>query len=388
MGVVYLAHQTDLERAVALKELQPGLAGDDGFAERFKREARTVGSLSHPNIVTAYEYFEHEDAAFIAMEYLERGSLRPHTGALSFPQVMGVVEGLLAGLGHAASRGVVHRDLKPENLLISAEGTIKIADFGIARIVGAHDGDAHQSRAGAGVGTPTYMAPEQVMAEPVGPWTDLYATGVIVYELLLGQPPFREPGLLLGHATQPPPSPGSLNRELDLRLASWLEQMLAKRPQDRPSDANAAWEALEEIVGDLEGARWRRQARLDNVALAPTRPVTHTRALASVGVDAITAPPRAGMKSEHARRIRRGLALAAIMVSAFAVAFAVGRALSNGESPQSSDSTVSVVGVAAVTLTIQQPTTNGHWLDVSDKLPALISTVPPASPSRTRSTSP
>src|SRR5919197_3900186 len=133
MAVVYLARQTDLDRNVALKELGAFHAMDPAFAERFLRESRVAGSLSHPNIVTVHDYFEHEGIPYIAMEYMERGSLRPWVGHLSWVQVGGVLEGLLAGLAHAHRQGIVHRDLKPENLMITGDGSIKIADFGIAK---------------------------------------------------------------------------------------------------------------------------------------------------------------------------------------------------------------------------------------------------------------
>jgi serine/threonine protein kinase len=109
-ATVYLARQTDLDRHVALKELAVSNAADSSFFERFLRESRVAASLNHPNVVTVHEYFEHEGTAYIAMEYLERGSLRPYVGALTLPQVAGVLEGLLAGLEHAEARGIVHRD--------------------------------------------------------------------------------------------------------------------------------------------------------------------------------------------------------------------------------------------------------------------------------------
>jgi len=135
MAVVYLARQTDLDRNVALKELGAFHASDPAFAERFLRESRIAGSLSHPNIVTVHEFFEHEGTPYISMEYIERGSLRPYVGQLSLAQIAGVLEGMLAGLAHAhaESQGIVHRDLKPENIMITREGSVKIADFGIAK---------------------------------------------------------------------------------------------------------------------------------------------------------------------------------------------------------------------------------------------------------------
>src|SRR5438034_3842074 len=119
MARVFLARQTDLDRLVALKELSAFHASDPQFAQRFLRESRLAGSLSHPNIVTVHEYFEHEGTPYISMEYVPLGSLRPYVGRLSLAQVVGVVEGMLAGLTHAESKGVVHRDLKPENVMVT-----------------------------------------------------------------------------------------------------------------------------------------------------------------------------------------------------------------------------------------------------------------------------
>ena len=132
MAIVHLAHQAELERAVALKELDGLGATDPTATVRFLREARLGGSLNHPNIVTVHEYFEHGGVPYIAMEFLPRGPLRPLVGTLTDPQVVGVLEGILAGLAHADEHGIVHRDLKPENVMRTKDGAVKIADFGIA----------------------------------------------------------------------------------------------------------------------------------------------------------------------------------------------------------------------------------------------------------------
>lgn len=133
MAVVYLARQRDLERPVALKELHAAQAGDASLVRRFVRESRVAGALAHPNVVTVYDYFEWEDTPYIAMEYIASGSLRPHIGRLSLAQIAGVLEGVLAGLAHAKQHRIVHRDLKPENVMVTADGRVKIADFGIAK---------------------------------------------------------------------------------------------------------------------------------------------------------------------------------------------------------------------------------------------------------------
>ena len=136
MASVHLARQPALDREVALKELHPARAKDATFAQRFLNESRLAGALNHPSVVSVIEYFEHESVPFIAMEYLERGSLRPLVGQLTLAQVAGVLDSVLGGLAEAGSRGIVHRDLKPENVLVTADGRAKVADFGIAKAIG------------------------------------------------------------------------------------------------------------------------------------------------------------------------------------------------------------------------------------------------------------
>ena len=263
MAVVYLARQPALARSVALKELAPFLADDPALAQRFLREARVAGSLNHPNVVTVFDYLEHDGRPYIAMEYLERGSLRPFVGRMSLPQVCGVLEGLLAALSHAETMQIVHRDIKPENLLVTGEGGVKIADFGIAKAMQQVATEEMLTPAGATVGTPAYMAPEQALAQGIGPWTDLYQAGVVAFELISGNVPFRSDGapvaMLMQHINDPvPPLPAGT----DPALAAWVVRMMAKDPADRPADARVAWNELEDIVLAAEGPRWRRDARL------------------------------------------------------------------------------------------------------------------------------
>jgi hypothetical protein len=266
MALVYLARQTDLDRDVALKELAAFHAANTALAERFVRESRVAGSLSHPNIVTVYDFFEHDGVPYICMEYVRRGSLRPFVGHMSLPQVVGVLEGVLAGLTHAEAAGIVHRDLKPENLMVTTDGRVKITDFGIAKAYNKVSETRFLTATGTTVGTPTYMAPEQAMAKDVGPWTDLYSVGVMAYEMLVGEVPFGDSdtpiAILLRHVNDPVPSPRSIKPDLDPQLADWIESLLVKNPHDRVRSAADAWDSLEEAVIDILGPRWRREARL------------------------------------------------------------------------------------------------------------------------------
>jgi hypothetical protein len=307
-AVVYLARQSDLDREVALKELAGLHAADPAFIERFLRESRLAASLNHPNVVTVHEYFEHDGTAYIAMEYLERGSLRPLIGTLTLAQVAGVLDGLLAGLAHAETRGVVHRDLKPENVMVTSTGGVKIADFGVAKAIEGNGGGP-LTLSGMTVGTPAYMAPEQALAASVGAAADLYSVGVIAYELLTGDVPFHADvalALLLRHVNDPVPSPRAVRPDLDPALSAWVERMLAKKPEARPPSAAEAWDELEEIVVAALGPRWGRQSRLTQSGLrAPAS------AIAATGVT---------RRLEPAAQRRRPRVWAVGLVSALALA--------------------------------------------------------------------
>jgi hypothetical protein len=287
MATVYLARQGDLERQVALKELRALRTSDPSFAQRFLREARLAGSFSHPNIVTVHDYFEHDHVPYIAMEYLPRGALRPYVGHLTPPQIGGVLEGLLAGLAHAERHEVVHRDIKPENLLITLEGGVKIADFGIAKAKHTLESNSMLTAIGTTVGTPNYIAPEQAMAGRVGPWTDLYSVGITAFELLVGRTPFGDTqeamGIVLRQINEPVPRVMDLVANMDPRLSDWVGWLVSKAPADRPQTAGQAWDALEDTLLRLLGPRWRREAPLlapgDNGA-AVRRPTPVTRVLA------------------------------------------------------------------------------------------------------------
>jgi serine/threonine protein kinase len=265
MAVVHLARQPDLDRAVALKELAGLWATDPTATARFLREARLAGSLNHPNIVTVHEYFEHGGIPYIAMEYLPRGPLRPLVGGLDERQIAAVLMAMLAGLAHAADHGIVHRDLKPENVMRTQDGTVKIADFGIAT---AYDelASANLTPLGEFVGAPAYVSPEQVLGEQATAASDLYSVGVIAFELFTGSVPFAEAGsggkLLVSKVNRRPPSLSSVRGDLDKRLVDWVDRLLERDPARRPSTPAAVREQLEDAAEAAFGPRWQREAPL------------------------------------------------------------------------------------------------------------------------------
>jgi serine/threonine protein kinase len=260
MATVFLAYEPTLDRAVALKRLDV-----DACAGALLAEARLTCSLAHPNVVAVHDYLVADGTPYMAMEYLRRGSLRRHVGRLGLAQWLRVLEALLSGLQHAHERGIVHCDIKPENLLIDNAGTVKIADFGVARSALASADGAAPS------GTPLYMAPEQALGQAPTAQTDLYATGVVAYELLLGRPPLPHSAIAPGLAPE---------------LVEWLEWLLAPAPADRPRSAREAWERLEELAVGMLGPLWRRDAGLgsphDDADPAASTP-TLAAAVASAG---------------------------------------------------------------------------------------------------------
>ncbi len=229
MGVVYKARQKELDRFVALKILRPDFENDPGFAERFQREARALAKLNHPHIVTVYDFGKQGDLYFFLMEFVDGTSLRhvEQTGRLSCQEALGIVPQVCDALQYAHEQGIVHRDIKPENILLTKEGRVKIADFGLAKIarpIDDQEGPAERPLTGTRqvVGTPHYMAPEQVEhPTEVDHRADIYSLGVVLYEMLTGELP-------LGRFPLP-----SQKVRIDLRLDEVVLRALEKEPSQR-----------------------------------------------------------------------------------------------------------------------------------------------------------
>ena len=381
MATVYLARQTDLDRLVALKELSAFRQADPSFTQRFLRESRLAGSLSHPNIVTVHDYFEHDGVPYIAMEYVERGSLRPHIGRVSLTQVAGILEGMLSALEYAERNEIVHRDIKPENVMVTSGGQVKITDFGIAKATGGARAGSFLTDTGTTVGTPNYMAPEQAMGRDIGPWTDLYSVGVMAFEFFVGHVPFSdtdEPmAILMRQVSDPVPPASSVNPEVDPAISDWIERLLVKEPEERTQSASDAWHDFEEIVLGLVGPRWRRSARLlepsDRPPDTPAGPDTSppTRAARPPLMPTLAAPdtpshllrrtamPEAPTRklddetgpTRVARRPRRGVpTMAKAVLLLFALFFAGAAALGGrGSTPQRSNGETVLTPASTVT---------------------------------------
>ncbi|MEP6760580.1 MAG: protein kinase, partial [Sporichthyaceae bacterium] len=191
MATVYLALDRRLDRTIAVKVMHPQLAEDEEFVSRFIREAKSAARLSHPNVVAVYDQGADDGAVFLAMEHVAGRTLRDlmrEKGRLSPRQTLEIMESVLAALGAAHHAGIVHRDVKPENVLLADDGRIKVADFGLARAVSG--GTNHTSATGVLMGTVAYLSPEQVERGVADPRSDVYAAGILMFEMLTGAKPY------------------------------------------------------------------------------------------------------------------------------------------------------------------------------------------------------
>ena len=252
MGRVYLAHDARLDRHVALKLLLVELRTDPERKARFLVEARAAAALDHPNVATIYEIGETRDGGlFIAMAYYGEETLRDRVfrGPLPLAEALGIAQQIADGLGAAHERGIVHRDIKPENILITANGVAKIVDFGIAKIAG-HD----RTRTGDALGTPHYMAPEQVRGDPVDARTDLWALGVVLHEMLAGQRPWSgESAVAILHGVLHD-APGPLPDNVPVDVRRLIDRLLTRNPGKRFANAADVREAIQRIQHGEAGA--------------------------------------------------------------------------------------------------------------------------------------
>ena len=253
MGSVYLGRQVDLGRFVAVKVLSKNLIQEEGFLRRFKREARSVASLSHPHIVQVYQYGEEEGIHFIVMEYVEGDTLGAKiSGGKTLPESEGIrlVKQAAIGIQEAQKKNIVHRDIKPDNIILDKMGDVKVTDFGLAKNL---SGGADQSLVTKQIiGTPAYISPEQIKGSDVDPRSDLYSLGATFYHLLVGKPPFTAKNpfeLLEKHLKEKPVPPKEVRPELSEGVSQVILKCLAKDPKRRYQSCAELIEDLEQIEG-------------------------------------------------------------------------------------------------------------------------------------------
>lgn len=255
MATVYLATDLRLERRVAIKVMHGHLADDNQYKARFIQEARSAARLAHPNVVNVYDQGQDEDTAYLVMEYLPgitlRDLLNEHP-VLTTEQAMDIMEAILSGLAAAHRNGIVHRDLKPENVLLADDGRIKISDFGLARAA-----TTQTATGNALLGTIAYLSPELVTRGIADARSDIYAVGIMLYEMLAGEQPFKgeQPfQIAQQHANDTVPTPSSKNSRIPAELDELVLWATARDPEQRPRDARAMLEQVQETRRLLEGS--------------------------------------------------------------------------------------------------------------------------------------
>src|SRR4051812_12505428 len=267
MSSVYRAHDRLLERDVALKVLHAQFTADKDYVERFRREARSVAQLSHPNIVTVIDRGEQDDRQFIVFEYVKGENLKTlvqRVGPLPEQDAVRLALQTARALGFAHDKGLVHRDVKPQNVLLNGDGQAKVTDFGIARSLDVQGG---LTQTGTVMGTSDYIAPEQARGSKVDAQSDIYSLGAVLYELLTGEVPF--PGdnfvaVAMRHINEPPPSVRERRPELSPALDAVVQRAMAKDPRDR-------YDSMDELCRDLSASVDSPATGAETMVVAPQR---------------------------------------------------------------------------------------------------------------------
>jgi serine/threonine protein kinase len=359
MGEVYEAYDQKLSRRVAVKCLKPGFTGN--HHERFVREVRHAAAFIHPNVVTVFDVGDDEGSPYFVMELVDGHTLAAELkerGRLPVPEAVRIADSVLAGLAAAHARDLVHRDVKPANVLLGTDGSVKLADFGIAKAV--HDAASGLTAANDIIGTPTYLSPEQANGDPTGPQTDLYAVGILLYEMLAGAPPFRGDtpmATALAHRDAPVPPLTDQRPDVPNRLVRTIERALEKDPARRFPDAESMRAALADAApaADVVGEPTTEattpivtSTRVLPVPPAPPSPPARTTR---------TVPARPQRRPPREPRSRRLVPLVAALVALALVGTGVALALDGGGTDLASTSPPSTRQRAVATADSTQPPT-------------------------------
>ena len=283
MAAVYLAHDERLDRRVAVKRMHSGGGGDEMDARRFEREAKIGASLSHPNLVSIFDTQQDDESVLLVMEYVEGETLGDllARGSVEPKRTVEIVRAIAEALDHAHANGIVHRDVKPGNVLLGKDGSVKLADLGIAKAVERTE----ITGTGTVLGTPAYMAPEQLEGGEIGPPVDIYALATLAFEMLTGTKARRgRTAVEIAHqvVNEGPPEACDVNPEIPRRAGKALRAGMAKDPAERPASAVELAERLEQALGSASPTMR---------AAPPTRPTERVRPVAAAPATPRAAPP-------------------------------------------------------------------------------------------------
>jgi serine/threonine protein kinase len=308
-----------MDRNVALKVLPQYHSENPNFIKRFTQEARTIARLEHKNIIPVFDFGEEAGIAYIAMRYFDGGTLQDlmAQGPLALFMMVEIMHQICAGLDYAHRQGVVHRDMKPSNIMVDDEGAIYLTDFGLAKIL---EGSPKLTASGAMLGTPLYMAPEQIIGGTVDGRTDIYSVGVILYEMVTGQPPFQADtpmAVALAHYHEPLPLPQSINPDVPDEVQNVILKVLSKNPDDRFQTANQLAEAFAEVVNKLDpqvadSSAGFVSSQMDHKGIPQTTPA----AAGGTPTTSTTTIPEAASPSSPVRLIISGISAVALVVIA------------------------------------------------------------------------
>lgn len=317
MGGVWMAEDLKLHRRVAVKLLSPELTARPDVKERFEAEARAAARLNHPNVVSIYDSGEHEGVPFLVMELLSGRTLADEfkDGPMDQERVLKLAAQALAGLGAAHAVPIVHRDIKPGNILFTAEGDgVKVADFGIAK--GAQSMDLTQT--GTLLGTPAYLAPEQVAGEPATAASDLYSLGVVLFEALAGRPPHQaETVVALANKihNEPPPSLPEVRPDINPAFAAVVEKAMAKAPGERFSSAAEMGKAVMGIMNASQSSGKETGDRTMVAPAVPADPGDRTQVISSPGTVRERAPVVERRQGGLSPAVRLAIALSVVALA-------------------------------------------------------------------------
>ena len=337
MSAVYRAYDPTLDRQVAIKILKAELARDKVYRRRFQEEAHALGKVSHPNLVPIYAVGQEGAISYYAMELIEGPTLREVLNTqhrLRANEALAVFKQFLSGLNAVHQAGIVHRDIKPGNVMLDGTGRVRLMDFGLARRIERES----LTLAGDVLGTPQYMSPEQAQGAVVDARSDLYAAGVVLFEMLAGQPPFKGSdtiAILRAHVEEPPPPLQDLAPDISPELAQLVNRLLAKKPDRRYAHVRELLAALEPITCDELNSQECVQKLAERALQKRAKPTRTIDSAASWEWPTASQPSGAESQREPYEKLRTGLAVASAVIAVLALILAIVSVMGGPKRPAS-----------------------------------------------------